>query len=132
MAGYAECLAGFIARLGLGRPSMRSFHPVGFRAMARASAEDLREVLPGVPVATLLVYGDRDVRAPLTVADHPHQAISGSTLVVLPGAGHLCKIEGRASIQRRRPSVPARTLSRRRLPVLARPLAVGLAQWWGG
>jgi pimeloyl-ACP methyl ester carboxylesterase len=38
--------------------SMRSFHPVGFRAMARASAEDLRDALPGVDVPTLLVYGD--------------------------------------------------------------------------
>ena len=178
MAGYADCLAGFIARLGLGRPhvaglsfggalalelsrrhptaaatltlasayagwagslpadvaeqrlrqafvladlapeefvgallptmfsdgtpqqtidafgaSMRSFHPVGFRAMARASAEDLRDALPGVAVPTLLIYGDHDVRAPLAVADHLHEAIAGSELVVLPGAGHLCNIE---------------------------------------
>ena len=73
--------------------SMRSFHPVGFRAMARASAEDLRDALPGVAVPTLLVYGDHDVRAPLAVADHLHEAIAGSKLVVLPGAGHLCNIE---------------------------------------
>ena len=73
--------------------SMRSFHPVGFRAMARASAEDLRGALPGVAVPTLLIYGDHDIRAPLTVADHLHQAIIGSTLVVLPGAGHVCNIE---------------------------------------
>jgi pimeloyl-ACP methyl ester carboxylesterase len=64
--------------------SMRGFHPVGFRAMARASAEDLRDVLPDINVPTLLVYGDTDVRAPLTVAEHLHAAITGSTLVVLP------------------------------------------------
>ncbi len=73
--------------------SMRAFHPVGFRAMARASAEDLRDVLPEITVPTLLVYGDKDVRAPLTVAEDLKTAISGSTLVVLPDAGHLCNIE---------------------------------------
>ena len=73
--------------------SMRAFHPIGFRAMARASAEDLRDALPCVEVPTLLVYGDHDVRAPLTIAEHLHAAITGSTLVVLPGAGHVCNVE---------------------------------------
>jgi pimeloyl-ACP methyl ester carboxylesterase len=75
------------------RTSMLGFHPVGLRAMARASAENLRDVLPHVKVPTLLGYGDRDVRAPLTVAEDLHAAIPGSTLVVLPGAGHACNIE---------------------------------------
>jgi pimeloyl-ACP methyl ester carboxylesterase len=73
--------------------SMLGFHPAGFRAMARASAEDVRDVLAHIKVPTLLVYGDRDVRAPLTVAEDLHAAISGSTLVVLPGAGHVCNVE---------------------------------------
>jgi len=73
--------------------SMLAFHPAGFRAMARASTEDLREVLPHINVPTLLVYGDSDVRAPLTVAEDLHAAISGSTLVVLPDTGHLCNFE---------------------------------------
>jgi pimeloyl-ACP methyl ester carboxylesterase len=73
--------------------SMLAFHPVGFRAMARASAEDLRDVLPQIRVPTLLVYGDKDVRAPLTVAESLHAALSGSTLVVLPDTGHVCNIE---------------------------------------
>jgi pimeloyl-ACP methyl ester carboxylesterase len=75
------------------RASMQAFHPRGFRAMARASAEDVRDVLPHVDVPTLLVYGARDVRAPLTVAETLHAAIRGSKLVVLPDAGHLCNIE---------------------------------------
>jgi pimeloyl-ACP methyl ester carboxylesterase len=75
------------------RAAMLAFHPAGFRAMARASAEDLRGALPGIDVPTLLVYGDSDVRAPLTVAERLHAAIAGSTLVVLPGAGHVCNIE---------------------------------------
>jgi pimeloyl-ACP methyl ester carboxylesterase len=73
--------------------SMRTFHPIGFRAMARAAAEDLRHVLPRVNVPTLLVYGDRDVRAPLPVAHAMHAAIEGSRLVVLDGAGHVCPVE---------------------------------------
>jgi pimeloyl-ACP methyl ester carboxylesterase len=75
------------------RASMQAFHPRGFRAMARASAEDVRDVLPHIDVPTLLVYGDRDVRAPLTVARDLRAAISGSRLVVLPDAGHVCNIE---------------------------------------
>ncbi|HKN90245.1 MAG TPA: alpha/beta hydrolase [Acidimicrobiia bacterium] len=39
------------------------------------------------------MYGDKDVRAPLTVAEDLHAAISGSTLVVLSGAGHVCNID---------------------------------------
>jgi pimeloyl-ACP methyl ester carboxylesterase len=75
------------------RASMQAFHPRGFRAMAQASAEDVRDVLPDVDVPTLLVYGGRDVRAPLTVAESLQAAIPGSRLVVLPDAGHVCNIE---------------------------------------
>jgi pimeloyl-ACP methyl ester carboxylesterase len=80
--------------------SMLAFHPVGFRAMARASAEDLRDVAPRIKVPTLLVYGDKDVRAPLTVAEDLHAAIAGSTLVVLPDAGHICNIEAPEAFNR--------------------------------
>jgi pimeloyl-ACP methyl ester carboxylesterase len=73
--------------------SMRAFHPAGVRAMARACAEDLRGALPYINVPTLLVYGGKDVRAPLAVAEDLHAAISGSALVVLPDTGHACNIE---------------------------------------
>jgi pimeloyl-ACP methyl ester carboxylesterase len=75
------------------RGSMQVFHPPGFRAMARASAEDVRDVLPHIDVPTLLVYGDRDVRAPLTVAEALEAAIPGSRLTVLPDVGHVCSVE---------------------------------------
>lgn len=75
------------------RASMQAFHPRGFRAMARASAEDVRDALPHIEVPTLLVYGDRDARAPLTVAEALQAAISGSRLVVLADAGHVCNVE---------------------------------------
>jgi pimeloyl-ACP methyl ester carboxylesterase len=73
--------------------SMRGFHPIGFRAMARASAEDLRGALPRIDVPTLLVCGDRDERAPRAVADDLHASIMDSRLVVLPGRGHVCNLE---------------------------------------
>ena len=75
------------------RAAMLAFHPVGFRAMARALAEDLRSALPHIEVPTLLIYGADDVRAPMTVADDLHDAIRCSTLVRIPGAGHVCNIE---------------------------------------
>jgi pimeloyl-ACP methyl ester carboxylesterase len=73
--------------------SIRRFHPSGFRAMARASAEDLRSILPSIDVPTLLVYGDQDVRAPLPVAEHLHTAVAGAELTVLPDVRHVCNLE---------------------------------------
>lgn len=74
--------------------SLLAFHPIGLRAMARAVAEaDLRDALPGIDVPTLLLYGERDVRATREVAEAIQAGIAGSQLVFLPGAGHLCNIE---------------------------------------
>ena len=61
--------------------------------MARASAEDVRDVLPRIDVPTLLLYGDRDVRAPRAVAEALHASIADSRLVMLPGVGHVCNVE---------------------------------------
>ncbi len=73
------------------------FHPAGLRAMARAFAEaDLRDVLPRIEVPTLLLYGDKDVRSPLDVAEDLHAKIPGSRLVVIPGVGHLIDTEAPA------------------------------------
>jgi pimeloyl-ACP methyl ester carboxylesterase len=82
----AEVVAAFGA-------SIRAFHPVGFRAMARASAGNVRDVLPRIQVPTLLLYGDADVRAPLPVAEDLHRSIPGARLVLLPGVGHVTNIE---------------------------------------
>ena len=40
-----------------------------------------------------MIYGDQDERAPLNVAEDLHTSISGSRLVLLPGAGHVCNID---------------------------------------
>jgi pimeloyl-ACP methyl ester carboxylesterase len=69
-------------------------HPVGFRAMAMASAEaDLRDVLASIDVPTLLLYGDQDVRAPRVVAEALQAGIPGSRLVMMPGVGHASSVE---------------------------------------
>jgi pimeloyl-ACP methyl ester carboxylesterase len=73
--------------------SLTEFHPAGFRAMALACAADLRDVLPQVDVPTLLLYGDEDVRAPLSVGHALHAAIPNSKLVVMPGVGHVSSVE---------------------------------------
>ena len=73
---------------------MTDFRPVGVRAMANALADaDLREVLPGIDVPTLIVHGDADQRAPLRVAQELHVRIPGSKLVVSPGSGHMVTLE---------------------------------------
>jgi pimeloyl-ACP methyl ester carboxylesterase len=71
------------------------FDPRVLSTLARSFAEtDLRDMLPTIDIPTLLLYGDADTRSPLPVAGALHSAIRGSTLVVLPGVGHLSNVEG--------------------------------------
>ncbi|MDQ6898395.1 MAG: alpha/beta hydrolase [Candidatus Dormibacteraeota bacterium] len=70
------------------------FNPAGMSVIIRALAEaDLRDGLAHIAVTTLLLYGDKDVRAPLTVAESLHGQIPTSRLVVIPGVGHLSNVE---------------------------------------
>jgi pimeloyl-ACP methyl ester carboxylesterase len=72
-------------------------HRGGMRTMARAMADaDLRDLLPRIAVPTLLLYGDADERSPLPLAESLASQIPGSRLVVLPGVGHQCNMEGAA------------------------------------
>lgn len=82
-----EVVEGFAANVS-------EFHPTGLRTMARSFAEaDLRDVLPRIRVPTLLLYGDKDVRAPLAVAEQLLTAIPSSQLIVMPGVGHVSSVE---------------------------------------
>ncbi|HEX2065135.1 MAG TPA: alpha/beta hydrolase, partial [Acidimicrobiales bacterium] len=70
------------------------FHPAATRVAMRAFAEaDLRAVLPHIDVPTLLLCGDKDVRAPRHVWEPLHAGIPGSKLVVIPGVGHMVDME---------------------------------------
>jgi pimeloyl-ACP methyl ester carboxylesterase len=73
---------------------MSEFHPMGYRVMIRGFAEaDLRHVLPSIDVPTLLLYGDADKRAPLSIAQELHAKIARSRLAILRGIGHLSNVE---------------------------------------
>jgi pimeloyl-ACP methyl ester carboxylesterase len=68
--------------------------PDGMRVMMRAYAEaDLRPELAHITAPTLLIWGEEDVRAPLPVAEDLREMIAGSTLTVIPWAGHLTAVE---------------------------------------
>ena len=54
---------------------------------------DQRDLLPHIAVPTLLIWGELDVRSPLSVARQFEEAISGTKLVVIPGAGHVSNLE---------------------------------------
>ena len=69
-------------------------HPAGLKAMALAFGKaDLRDILPRIDVPTLLLYGDKDIRSPLSVAEDLHAKIPTSRLVVMPGVGHVSNME---------------------------------------
>ena len=73
---------------------LADFHPAGQRAILHAFAhQDLRDVLPRIAVPILLLYGDMDMRSPLSVGEEMHARIPGSQLVVLRGVGHMCNME---------------------------------------
>ena len=68
--------------------------PATVRSQLRLMAEtDLRDVLPGISVPTLLIWGELDVRSPLTVARQFEQLIPDTKLVVLPSCGHISNLE---------------------------------------
>jgi hypothetical protein len=70
-----------------------AFHPAGFRAMARASFEDQRNVLREIDVPMLLIYADHDLRAPVAVGEAIHAVVPKSELVLLRGPGHVSSVE---------------------------------------
>jgi pimeloyl-ACP methyl ester carboxylesterase len=77
------------------RAILSDFHPAGQRALLRAgfAEHDVRDVLGDIDVPTLLLYGDKDLRSPLTVAEEMHASIRRSRLVVIPGVGHMADME---------------------------------------
>ncbi len=54
---------------------------------------DTRDVLPRIAVPALLIWGELDARSPLSVARQFEQAIPDTTLVVIPGCGHVSNLE---------------------------------------
>jgi pimeloyl-ACP methyl ester carboxylesterase len=70
------------------------FHPLGFRLMAKSSADtDTTDLLPNIGVPTLLLWGDDDRRSPMNIAEQFRDAILNSELVVIASAGHISNME---------------------------------------
>jgi pimeloyl-ACP methyl ester carboxylesterase len=70
------------------------FHPLGFRLMAKSSADtDTTDLLPKIGVPTLLMWGDDDRRSPINVAEQLRDAIPNAQLAVIANAGHLSNME---------------------------------------
>ena len=71
-----------------------SVRPESIRTQLNVMAEaDQRDLLPSVAVPTLLIWGELDVRSPLSVALEFERAIPDSELVVIPGCGHVSNLE---------------------------------------
>jgi pimeloyl-ACP methyl ester carboxylesterase len=70
------------------------FHPLGFRLMAKSSADtDTTDLLPRITSPTLVLWGDGDRRSPLRIAEQLRDAIPNAELAVIEGAGHASNME---------------------------------------
>jgi len=68
--------------------------PESVRTQLFVMAEaDQRDLFPRISVPTLLIWGELDARSPLSVARQFEEAIPDTTLVVIPGCGHLSNLE---------------------------------------
>ncbi len=71
-----------------------SVRPESLRTQLNVMAEaDQRDLLPSIDVPTLLIWGELDVRSPLSVAHELERAIPDTELVVIPGCGHVSNLE---------------------------------------
>jgi len=58
-------------------------------AFAYFFKNDARPLMDAIVTPTLLIWGDHDPLVPLRYGEEIHSRIAGSSLVVLPGAGHV-------------------------------------------
>lgn len=74
---------------------MRSTAPEGAAAALRGRAErpDYCELLTRITVPALVVVGEDDVYTPVSDAEFMHSSLPDSTLVVVPGTGHMPNLE---------------------------------------
>jgi 3-oxoadipate enol-lactonase len=62
-------------------------------SIAMAHRPDSRPDLPTIDVPTAVVVGEEDSITPLEMSQAMNDAIPGSTLSIIPGAGHIANIE---------------------------------------
>jgi pimeloyl-ACP methyl ester carboxylesterase len=66
---------------------------VYFAATDDRAASAHRAAIAAIPAKVALLWGEMDTITPMPLADDLHSLISGSTLTVLPGVGHIPQIE---------------------------------------
>ena len=60
------------------------FHPLGFRLMAKSSADtDATDLLPNIGVPTLLLWRDDDRRSPMNIAEQLRDTIPDAELAII-------------------------------------------------
>lgn len=74
---------------------MSTASPMGVMAAVQAMADrpDSRPTLATIDVPTLIAVGEHDAITPPDVHREMHQAIRGSQMEVVPGAGHMLPVE---------------------------------------
>lgn len=60
---------------------------------AMMTRPDSAATLATISVPTTIIVGDEDTVTPLSDAEDMHRAVAGSTLAVIPGAGHMSNLE---------------------------------------
>jgi 3-oxoadipate enol-lactonase len=76
---------------------LRAQPPHGYEATCLALRDaDLREEVGAILAPSLILVGDRDASTPIADAAWLHDAIDGSRVLTLEGAGHLCSVERRS------------------------------------
>lgn len=79
---------------GLAEAAFRRTPEAAYRVSVKAMLGfDRRALLASIAVPVLLVAGEKDRNVPLKTMQRMHEAIPGSRLEVLPGAGHLPHLE---------------------------------------
>ena len=61
--------------------------------VAMAARPDSTDLLPTITCPTLVIVGEDDVATPVSESHYMAERIAGSTLVTIPGAGHLSNFE---------------------------------------
>lgn len=62
-------------------------------ATAATFSIDFRDILGNIKVPTLIIAGELDIVTPVWASQYLHEHIENSKLVIIPGAGHLTKLE---------------------------------------
>jgi 3-oxoadipate enol-lactonase len=79
-----------VVRPLINQQSPTAIHAAILRMMHRPDSVPL---LPAIRVPTLVIVGEEDELTPPVESERIAEAISGSTLITIPGAGHLSSLE---------------------------------------